>query len=189
MQKIKTADPFHTESWCLEATTNPYRAFFLCFEHAGDIDALRKILLHVLLFIEQFEPQKEIPVYRVCCAFMAFHSVIAAAHYLYRQGQPKPAGKQHAPQHHKAEEERQPGREEPTSFASYFISARERANPYEVLKTFFGYQTREEWTIGLHLALYHCLMDRAIGLEMDLFSHWFYFSKLLEAAWLMAEQQ
>ncbi|WP_018630466.1 hypothetical protein [Niabella aurantiaca] len=168
MKTIKTPDPFHTESWCLEATTNPQRVFFLCFEHAGDIDAFRKMLLHVMLFIEQFEPQKEIPVYRVCCAFMALHSVIAAAHYIYRQGAPHPGG------------------EEQTGFASYFISAAEHANLHEVLKTFFSYQTRQEWMANMHLVLYHCLTDRAIGVEMDLFSHWFYLTKLLEAAWLMA---
>lgn len=181
---MKTADPFHTESWCLEATTNPYRVFFLCFEHAGDIDALRKMLLHVLLFIEQFEPQKEIPVYRVCCAFMALHSVIAAAHYIYRHGMQGPVAGQ---QQHPKQEDRQPGREEQTCFTSYFISGAEHRNLYEALKAFFGYQTRQEWTAGLHLMFYHCVTDRPIGMEIDLFSHWFYLSKLLEAAWLMAE--
>ncbi|MCF3110922.1 hypothetical protein LL912_19205 [Niabella sp. CC-SYL272] len=181
MKNPRTPDPFHTQFWCNEATTNPYRAFYLCFSHAGKIHELRKILQHVLLFMEREQPQTDIPVYRVCCAFMAINSVITAAHYIYTHPEPEPVAG--LPAYLSVLKSNLPY--EQTSYTSYFISEAEHANLQEVLKTFFGYQSCDDWNSELHLVLYHALTHWSLPVVVDLFSHWFYLTKLLEAAWLL----
>ncbi|MGJ7033795.1 hypothetical protein [Niabella hirudinis] len=178
MQFLRTTDPFHTESWCLEATTNPYRVFALCFYHAGDIHEFRKWLLHLFLFIEQFEGQTQIPPFKLCCAFMAIGSVIDAAHYIYTNDlEPD----QQADLSILADEAL-PGQKK---FASYFIE-KEQGNIRKVIEQFFAYQTCDEWKSSMHMALYHGVTDRALGVEMDEFSVWFYLMKLLEAAYIQS---
>ncbi|MBO9592811.1 MAG: hypothetical protein J7599_07865 [Niabella sp.] len=178
MQFLRTTDPFHTESWSLEATTNPYRVFALCFYHAGHIHEFRKWLLHLFLYIEQFEVQTEIPSFQLCCAFMAIDSVIDAAHYIHINNL-------------------EPDREVDLSiiaddafpgqrrFASYFIEE-EQGDIRKVIEKFFAYQTCDEWKSSMHLVLYHGVTDRAIDVEMDEFSVWYYLMKLLEAAYIQS---
>ncbi|ANH83452.1 hypothetical protein A8C56_22940 [Niabella ginsenosidivorans] len=184
MKDPTTTDPFHTESWSQECTTNPYRVFTLCFEHAGDIDLLRKLLLHLPLFIDQFKPANKIPPYRICCAFMAINSVIDAAYSIYTKKDQIPV-KEPAAFKYFFQNDAPPGQR---SFASYFITEEEYVQLYKVLRKFFNYQPREGWKADLHALLYHSLTNRAIGVEMNVFAVWFYITKLLEAAWLVAER-
>ncbi|ANH83098.1 hypothetical protein A8C56_20825 [Niabella ginsenosidivorans] len=182
MNIIKTMDPFHTESWCQQCTTDPYRVFALCFEHAGSIDQLRKLLLYLPLFIDQPKPAGKIPPYTICQAFMAISSVIDAAYAIYTGGSrlqvKKPGGYQSVFQ-----TAAPPGQR---NFAAYLITQGEYARLYKVLRKFFNYQPRERWKAALHALLYHSLTGNAIGIELNVFAVWFYLSKLLEMAWLVA---
>ena len=185
MKTLETTDPFQTACWSLEKTTNPYRVFVRCFIDAGDLDKLRKLLLHVLLFVHPFRPQTAIRSYDVYLSFMAINSVIEAAHYLCNTaekqdttGTPSIPGsllKNDTPA-------------EDRSFTSYFISIEEYLDPFKVFRAFFEYQPRGDWRANLHEVLYYCMTDASIEVEMDLFSLWLHLTKLLEAAYITAQR-
>lgn len=185
MKTPETTDPFQTECWCLEKATDPYRVFVLCFTNAGDLDALRKLLLHIFLFIHPFEHQNEKRVYDVFIAFMAIYSVVEAAHYLCNEDEEQKTGKSTTPKNPYKND--LPAEEQ--SFTSHFITPEEYLNPLKVLRAFFKYQPREDWRTNIHEILYYCITKASIQVEMDLFSLWFYLTKLLEAAHIIAKNK
>ncbi|MBO9591588.1 MAG: hypothetical protein J7599_01685 [Niabella sp.] len=185
MKTLPTTDPFQTECWSLEKTINPYRVFVRCFTDAGDLDKLRKLLLHVFLFIHPFKPQHKECFYDVHLAFMAINSVIEAAHYLCNTVEKQePTAAPSIPdsllKNDVSVEER--------SFTAYFISVEEYLDPLKVFQAFFEYQPRGDWRANLHEILYYCTTDDSIQVEMDLFSLWFYLTKLLEAAYIITQR-
>ncbi|MBO9592370.1 MAG: hypothetical protein J7599_05620 [Niabella sp.] len=186
MKTLPTTDPFQTECWSLEKTINPYRVFVRCFIDAGDLHKLRKLLLHVFLFIHPFRPQHKERFYDVHLAFMAINSVIEAAHYLCNSAEKQdttatPSIPNSLLKNDMPVEDR--------SFISYFISLDEYLDPFKVFRAFFEYQSRGDWRSNLHEILYYCMTDASIEVEMDLFSLWLHLTKLLEAAYITVQRR
>ncbi|MBZ4190639.1 hypothetical protein [Niabella beijingensis] len=181
MKNPTTNDPFHTESWSQECAPNPYRVFTLCFENAGTIDQLRKMMLRLPLFMDQSRPVTKVCSYRISCAVMAISSVIDAAHQLYKEKESIPMDKlpeysyffytQTAPEYR--------------SFATYLITESEYSNMRNVFRKFFNYKSREDWQSELQGLLYYSLTDHSVEVEINSFAIWFYLTKLLEAAYIL----
>jgi hypothetical protein len=182
MGKVKNKDPFQTERWGLEKTTDPYIVFEMCFNEVDDINFYRRLIRDVFLFMDQDRAYNKTEPYKIYCGFQAIHSVIDASYFLYRQ---KEFDDCSGYDNCYSKNEKKCG-DEP--FAKYFISLKEYKNPSLAFKEFFEFQRYKDWKESLNILLLFGLSKCILNVERNWFSIYYYLIKLMEAAHLTTER-